>query len=73
MSANFPLEMLWTIELEEFKENTKFTLRYSGLPSGDLSDMATQGWNQTLDKFAETLKYSLPRNIPSDNNLTINR
>lgn len=73
MSANFPLEMLWTIELEEFKENTKFTLRYSGLPSGDLSDMAAQGWNQTLDKFAETLKYSLPRNIPSHNNLTINR
>src|ERR1035437_104802 len=61
MNADFPLEMLWTITLEEINGNTKFTLIHSGLPSGEMNDMTKQGWDQSLDKFAETLKYSLPR------------
>jgi len=62
MRADFPMEMLWTITFEEFKGKTKLTLQHSGLPSGELSDLTGEGWNQSLDKFAETLKYSLPGN-----------
>jgi uncharacterized protein YndB with AHSA1/START domain len=67
MNADFPLEMLWTITLEEINGNIKFTLQHSGLPSGEMYDMTKQGWNQSLDKFAETLKYSLPGNVQSNN------
>ena len=62
MNGDFPLEMLWTITFEEINGNTKFTLMHSGLPSGEMSEMTKQGWDQSLDKFAETLKYSVPRN-----------
>jgi uncharacterized protein YndB with AHSA1/START domain len=61
MSVDFPLEMLWTITFEEINGNTKLTLLHSGLPPGEMSELTKQGWNQSLDKFAETLKYSLPR------------
>ena len=61
MSVDFPLEMLWTITFEEINGNTKLTLQHSGLPPGEMSELTKQGWNQSLDKFAETLKYSLPR------------
>ena len=67
MNADFPLEMLWTITFEEFKGNTKFTLRHSGLPLGEMVNLTKQGWNESLDKFAETLKYSLPRNTQPNN------
>jgi uncharacterized protein YndB with AHSA1/START domain len=61
MSMDFPLEMLWTITFQENNGETRFSLRYSGTPSGNINDMANKGWNQSLDKFADTLKYSLPR------------
>ena len=62
MSTDFPQETLWTLSFEEHDKKTRFTLRHTGMPPGDISDMTNQGWNQSLDKFAETLKYSLPRN-----------
>ncbi|MDR3667266.1 MAG: SRPBCC domain-containing protein [Ignavibacteriaceae bacterium] len=59
MSSELPLEMLWNVTFEDIKGNTKFTLRHSGLLKGSMSDLTYQGWNESLDKFAETLKYSL--------------
>jgi uncharacterized protein YndB with AHSA1/START domain len=67
MNSDFPLEMLWTITFEDFKGNTKFTLMHSGLPIGEMADLTNQGWNESMDKFAETLKYSLPRNNQPNN------
>jgi uncharacterized protein YndB with AHSA1/START domain len=61
LSTDFPLETLWTLTFEEHNNRTRFTLRHSGMPPGQLSKLANVGWNQSLDKFAETLKYSLPR------------
>ena len=66
MNGDIPLEMLWTLTFEDFKGNTKFTLRHSGLPPGEMADLTKQGWNESLDKFAETLEYSLPRNTQSN-------
>jgi uncharacterized protein YndB with AHSA1/START domain len=67
MNGDFPLEMLWTVTFEDFNGNTKFTLWHSGLPPGEMSDLTKQSWNESLDKFSETLKYSLPRNVQSNN------
>ena len=65
MSMDFPLEKLWKITFQEQDGATRFSLQYTGIPSGNINDVANQGWNQSLDKFAETLKYSLPRNANS--------
>ena len=61
MSTDLPQESIWTITFEENKERTNFTLRYTGLTHGEMRDMVTKGWNQSLDKFEETLKYGVPR------------
>ena len=34
---------------------TKLTLRHAGFPAGEIGEMATEGWNQSLDKLAESL------------------
>jgi uncharacterized protein YndB with AHSA1/START domain len=67
MSSDLPLEMLWTVTFEQYKGNTKFILRHSGLLTGSMSDLTYQGWSQSLDKFTDTLKYSLPRHSNSEN------
>jgi hypothetical protein len=58
--------MLWTITFEDIKGNTKFTLNHAGLLKGIMSEQTYQSWSQTLDKFSDSLKYSLPRNSTSN-------
>lgn len=48
----FPLEMEVTVTFEKDGNKTKMTLVHVGHPAGLMSDMATQGWNQSLDKMA---------------------
>jgi len=55
MNANFPLEMMLTVLFIEEEEKTKLILRHSGMPTGTDREMAGAGWNQSLDKLAETL------------------
>ena len=55
MTGEFPLEMLVTVELEDLGGKTKMTLRHEGLPAGEMSEGATQGWNESLDKLAAIL------------------
>lgn len=56
MSAAFPLEMLVTVTLEEHAGKTKIILRHKGFPPGkDFAD-AQAGWNQSLDKLADSLR-----------------
>ena len=55
MNADFPLEMLVTVSLEEEGEKTKFTLEHAGLPPGEDLDNCRIGWNQSFDKLAEFL------------------
>ncbi|MHB9030912.1 MAG: SRPBCC family protein [Candidatus Latescibacterota bacterium] len=56
MTGDWPLETLATVTFEEFEGKTKMTLRGSGAPEGEMSDLAEAGWNESLDKLAEVLK-----------------
>ena len=47
-----PEEMLVTAEFEDAGSGTKLTLRHRGFPAGEHAEMATQGWNESLDKMA---------------------
>ncbi len=52
----FPPQMLVTITLEELNGKTIMTVRQVGMPAGKMKEMAFIGWNQSLDKLAESLK-----------------
>ena len=56
MTSDFPLEMQVTVTFEEISGKTKLTLRHAGIPSGKDQDGARQGWSQSFDKLAESLK-----------------
>ena len=56
MEADFPLELKVTITFEELNGKTKMILRHAGLPSGLMTEMTNQGWNESFDKLAESLK-----------------
>ena len=53
--AYFPLELLVTVTFEEIQGKTKLTLQHAGFPPGEHGDQASAGWNESLDKLAETL------------------
>ncbi len=58
LGESFPMEMLLTVTFEEQDGKTKMTLIHSGtenISDKDLSNME-QGWNQSFDKLAESLK-----------------
>jgi len=56
MSLDFPLEMLVTVTFEDQDGKTKMTLRHTGLPAGPESEGTHQGWSESFDKLAESLK-----------------
>ena len=57
MGEDFPLELLVTLTFEDNGDGkTRFTLRHAGMPEGEDSEMTQMGWNQSLDKLAETLQ-----------------
>ena len=53
---DFPLELQITVTLEEQDGKTKMTLQHVGLPAGEMTDMCGQGWNQSFDKLAKSLR-----------------
>jgi uncharacterized protein YndB with AHSA1/START domain len=55
MSDDFPSEMIVTVLFEEQNGKTKMTLKHSGMPAGDMSKMAGQGWNESFDKLEKIL------------------
>jgi len=59
MDPNWPMEMTISVILDDTSDNkTKLTLSHSGtkdIQEKDLKDM-NEGWNQSLDKLAESLK-----------------
>lgn len=56
MGDDFPLELQITITFEEHDGKTKMTLLHAGLPSGAMKDATAQGWNESFDKLAESLR-----------------
>ena len=60
LSPEFPLELLVTAIFEELEDKTtRLTLRHSGIPEGEFVELTRAGWNESLDKLAESLT-SLP-------------
>lgn len=57
MPGDLLTEFIVTVMLEEFESKTKMTLIHVGIPAGEMSDGAGIGWNQMLDRLAESLKY----------------
>jgi uncharacterized protein YndB with AHSA1/START domain len=57
MGDDFPLEMLVTVTFEELEDGkTKMTLWHVGLPAGEMKEQTGAGWNESLDKLAESLR-----------------
>ena len=56
MAVDFPKELVITITFEALGDKTKLTIQHVGLPVGEDADMAEAGWNESLDKLAESLK-----------------
>ena len=56
MTSDFPLEMLVTVTFEDQDGKTKMTLRHTDIPTGPESEGTHQGWNESFDKLAESLK-----------------
>ena len=54
--ADFPQEMLVTVTFEEQGGKTKMTLRHAGILSGPDRDGTQQGWSESFDKLAESLR-----------------
>lgn len=59
MDADFPKEMDVTISFEDQGGKTKLTLAYAPVPAAAFEAMKksgmAEGWNQSLDKLAESL------------------
>ena len=56
MSPDFPVEMLVTVTFEDQDGKTKMTLQHTGLPAGPDAEGTHQGWSESFDKLAESLK-----------------
>ena len=56
MEGDWPMETEVTVRLEDAGTETKMTLRHSGLPEGAAKEECEQGWNESLDKLAESVK-----------------
>ena len=56
MGDDIAFEMEVTVTFAEQDGNTMMTLTHAGLPAGAISDSARQGWNESLDKLAASLR-----------------
>jgi len=55
MGDEFPKEMVVTLTFEDYEGKTRFTLQHAGMPAGTHREMASAGWNGSLDKLAASL------------------
>lgn len=55
MVGDWSQELLITVTLTEQEGRTRLTLRHTGLPTGEMSDLTEAGWNESFDKLAEFL------------------
>src|SRR5258707_14696512 len=51
---DWPDERIVTVTFEKLGSKTKMTMNQTGLPEGSVGE--TEGWNQSFDKLAESLK-----------------
>lgn len=53
---DFPMELLMSVTFDQINSKTRMTLRHQGFPEGEMLDQAREGWNQSFDKLAQSLK-----------------
>ena len=56
MNADFPFETLITVTLEDYEGKTKMTLQHTDLPAGKMTEQTGEGWSESFDKLAASLK-----------------
>jgi uncharacterized protein YndB with AHSA1/START domain len=56
MPGDWQEELLVTVTFEENEGRTTLTLRHTGFPPGQMSELAAAGWNESFDKLEESLK-----------------
>jgi uncharacterized protein YndB with AHSA1/START domain len=56
MTGDWADELLISVHLEADGDKTKMTLRHTGLPPGDNTEMTGAGWNESFDKLEESLQ-----------------
>jgi uncharacterized protein YndB with AHSA1/START domain len=55
MPGDWPLELLVTVTFDETDGRTTMVLKHAGIPSGEMSDLTRDGWQESFDKLAESL------------------
>ncbi len=55
MSSDFPRVMNLELDFEAEGNKTRLTIHHDGIPKGKDRSDAEQGWNESLDKLAQTL------------------
>jgi uncharacterized protein YndB with AHSA1/START domain len=55
VTDEMPLEMMITVTFEDFQDDTRMTLKHSGLPEGKMGELAGLGWSESFDKLARAL------------------
>lgn len=56
MEGDWPMVMEVALQFEDASAGTKMTLRHTGLPEEKAKKECEEGWNESLDKLAESLK-----------------
>jgi uncharacterized protein YndB with AHSA1/START domain len=68
LGDDFPEEMLVTVTLHDLGDGrTLMRTVTANMPTGDIAEMATLGWNQSLDKLAAFLDNTMHLHIDRDN------
>ena len=55
MTGEWPDELLVTVTFEDHQGKTRLSLKHVGIPTGEMSELTQTGWNESLDKLAESL------------------
>jgi uncharacterized protein YndB with AHSA1/START domain len=56
MTGEWPAELVASMSFADEKGKTKFTLRHEGLPRGEMTEGAKDGWNESFDKLEKVLE-----------------
>ena len=73
MPGDWPQELLVTITLEELQGRTRLTLEHVGLPEGEHSRLAAEGWNGSFDKMAAALERTTRYTLRGDREIVMTR
>jgi uncharacterized protein YndB with AHSA1/START domain len=50
-----PPEVMVTVTFEDLQDDTRLTLKHSGLPRGKMGELTGLGWSESFDKLARAL------------------